>query len=225
MPLSLPEQLMLVAVDPSRYRLRGTPTVFLAMAGGVVLDLLDGELAVIEDGKVRVANPGAFTALPGPVQDQAAAAIAADKPRGVKHWVRFFGAPKFRLGQQISAALGARGVLHVERVRRFGLFPTVRYVLGAPGTRDDLVAASRAALLGAAPPPARMAEFLALAGAGGLIDQLVDPSQRKDAKQRVAELTSGVPAAGAVSQVAAQVQAEVVAAVAAATIAGGAATN
>jgi hypothetical protein len=225
MPLSLPEQLMLAAVDPSRGRLRGTPNVYLAMSGGVVLDLLDGGLAMVEDGKVRLADPAAATALPRPVQEQAAAAIRTGKPRDVKHWVRFFGAPKFRLGEQIAAALEGRAMLRVERVRRLGLFPTVRYVLGAPGTRDSIVAASRAALFNAAPPSARTAEFLALAGAGGLIDHLVDPPQRKAAKRRVAELTSGVPTAGAVNQVVAQVQAEVLAAVTAATIAGGAAAN
>jgi hypothetical protein len=223
--MSLPEQLMLVAVDPSRRTLRGTPTVYLAMAGGVVLDLLEGGLAAVEDGKVRVAR-GAASALPAPMQEQAVAAIAADKPRDVKHWVRFFGAPKFRLGQQVSAALTHRGVLHVERVRRFGLFPTTRYVLAGFAARDDVVVAARAALESSAPPPARMGEFLALAGAGGLIDQLVDPSQRKAARRRVADLTSGVPTAGAVSQVAAQVQAEVIAAASAATIAAStAATN
>ena len=218
--LSLPEQLMLTAVDPARSRLHATPNVYLAMAGGVVLDLLDGGLVVVEDGKARVADPGARTALPAAVREQAAAAIAADKPRAVKHWVRFFGAPKFRLGQQVSVALEARGVLQVERVRRFGLFPTTWYGLRAAGTRDSIVHAARSALGSSQQPPPQVAEFLALAGAGGLIDQLVDPPQRRAAKRRVAELTRGVPTAGAVNQVVAQVQAEVIAAVTAATVGG-----
>src|SRR3954447_17968268 len=71
--LSLPEQLMLVALDPDRGRLSGSPTVYVAMAGGVVLDLLAG---VVQDGNVGIDSRTTATALPGTLQQNAVAAMA-----------------------------------------------------------------------------------------------------------------------------------------------------
>src|SRR3954466_15138794 len=74
--LSLPEQLMLVALDPDRGRLSGSPTVYVAMAGGVVLDLVTGGVAVLQDGKLRLDSPTTATALPGTLHENAVAAMS-----------------------------------------------------------------------------------------------------------------------------------------------------
>jgi len=83
--LSLPEQLMLVALDPDRGRLSGSPTVYVAMAGGVVLDLLAGGVAVVQDGNVGIDSRTTATALPGTLQQNAVAAMATVEARDVKH--------------------------------------------------------------------------------------------------------------------------------------------
>src|SRR3954471_21803073 len=98
----MPEQLMLVALDPDRGRLSGTPAIYVAMAGGVVLDLVAGGAAVVRDGELRLGSPTTAPALPQVVHEHAVAAVATRPPRDVKHWVRHFAAPRFRLGQQVA---------------------------------------------------------------------------------------------------------------------------
>src|SRR3954447_14303591 len=154
--LSLPEQLMLVALDPDRGRLSGSPTVYVAMAGGVVLDLLAGGVAVVQDGKMRIGSPTTATALPGMLQENAVAALSTDGPRDVKHWVRHFAAPRFQLGQQVAAALAQRGLLRIQRERRFGLVPVQRQRLLDRQAREELLATVRRALADAAPPSLRV---------------------------------------------------------------------
>ncbi|WP_158550685.1 GPP34 family phosphoprotein [Geodermatophilus sp. TF02-6] len=207
--LSLPEQLVLLAVDPDRGRISGSPMVYVAMAGGVVLDLVDGGVATVQDGEVRVERPTTATALPGMLQQNAVAAVCTDEPRGVTHWVCQLAAPRFRLGQQVAAALARRGVLRVERARRFGIFPVQRQRLLDRQAREELCATARLALVGAAQPALRVRELLVLAGAAGLVDRLADPPQRTAARQRIDRLTSQGPVIGAVGQAVAEVQAEV----------------
>ncbi|WP_448641857.1 GPP34 family phosphoprotein [Geodermatophilus sp. URMC 63] len=206
--LSLPEQLLLLAVDPDRGRLRGAPVVYVAVAGGVVLDLLDGGVAVVQDGAVRVRHPAAATALPGPLQEAAVAAVPGGSS-DVRHWVRDLAAPRFRLGQHVTAGLAQRGVLRTGWGLRLGLVPARRHRVLDRAAREELLAGCRAALAGTAPPPPRVRELLVLTGAAGLVDLLVDRPQRAAARQRVDRLTLEVPGAAAVARAVADVGAEV----------------
>jgi len=211
--LSLPEQLMLMALDADRGRLRGTPAIYVAMAGGVVLDLVGGGAAGVRDGELRLDSPTAATALPESLHEHAVAAVGALPPRDVKHWVRHFAAPRFRLGQQVAAALAQRGMLRIERARRFGLVPVQRQRLQDRRAREELLVAIRLALADAAPPSPRMRELLVLAGAAGWVNVLADPSQRTAARLRIDQLALQVPVAGAVghdvTRAVAEVQGEV----------------
>ncbi|MGR7024712.1 GOLPH3/VPS74 family protein [Geodermatophilus sp. URMC 62] len=207
--LSLPEQLVLLAVDPDRGRLRGAPVVHVAVAGGVVLDLLDGGVAVVQDGAVRVRHPAAATPLPGPLQEAAVAAVPAGGSSDVRRWVRDLAAPRFRLGQHVKAGLTQRGVLRTGWGLRFGLVPARRHHVLDSAAREELLAGCREALTGTAPPPPRVRELLVLTGAAGLLHLLVDRSQRAAARQRVDRLTLEVPGAAAVARAVADVGAEV----------------
>jgi hypothetical protein len=207
--LSLPEQLMLVALDPDRGRISGSPTVYVAMAGGVVLDLVDGGVAVVQDGTIRIDSPTTATALPGLLQENAVAAVSTDGPRDVKHWVRHFAAPSFQLGQQVAAALAQRGLLRIQRERRFGLVPVQRQRLLDRQAREELLATARRAVADAAPPSLRVGELLVLAGAAGWVNGLADPPQRTAARLRIDQLASQVPVAGAVGHAVAGAVAEV----------------
>ena len=207
--MSLPEQLMLAALDSNRGRISGSPVVYIAMAGGVVLDLVAGGVVVVQDGQVRIDSRSTATRLPGMLQENAVAVVSTDGPRDVKHWVRYFAAPKFQLGQQVAAALEQRGMARLERERRFGLFPVQRPRLLDPQARTELLGTARLALTDAAQPPLHVRDFLILAGAAGMVDRLADPPQRTAARQRIDQLTSQVPVAGAVGQAVAEVHAEV----------------
>jgi hypothetical protein len=207
--LSLSEQLMLVAVDADRGRLSGISMVYVAMAGGVVLDLVAGGVAVVEDGTLRLDSPTTATALPGSLDENAVAAVSAGVPRDVKHWVRHFAAPRFRLGQQVADALAQRGMLRIERARRFGLVPVQRLRLLDRQAREELLATAGRALAGAAPPSPRVRDLLVLAGAAGLVDRLADPPQPTAARQRIDQLGSQEPATCSVGRAVADVQAEV----------------
>lgn len=211
--LSLPEQLALLALDPDRGRLAGSPTVYVAMAGGVVLELLAGGVAVVQAGGLSLVGPTTSTRLPTALQEDAVAAISAVGPRDVRHWVRHFSAPRFRLGQQVAAALAQRQVLRVQRERRFGLLPVQRQRLSEPRAREELLTTVRLALDGTDETSPGVRDLLVLAEAAGVVDRLVDRSQRTAARQRIERLTAQAASAGAVGRAVADVQAEVRAAV------------
>jgi hypothetical protein len=127
--------------------------------------------------------------------------------------VRRFAAPRFRLGQQVAAALAQRGTLGIEQTRRFGLLPARRQRLLDRQAREELLATARLALASATQPPQRVLDLLALVEAADLVDRLADPQQRSAARRRINRPTSQAPTTDAVGQAVAEVQAEVRAAV------------
>lgn len=214
--LSLPEQLLLLAVDVRRGRLRGSPNLYVAMAGGLVQELVAAD-ATVDDGTLRLVDPAVASSLPDALRERAVATVRGAPPRTIRDWVRAFAAPGFRLGQQVSGALETRGVLHLKRSRRLGLIPTQRVQLPEETVRAEILVSARTALAASAPPAPKVQALLVLADAAGLTDQFVDPPERAAARQRIRRLAAGVSAAAPVDEVAAQIHAEVMAAVTAAT--------
>lgn len=165
---TLPEELLLLALDPQR----GRPycrTRFLeyAMAGAALAELeLQGRVTG-ERGYVRVANPldppdpllaALMRSLPPPGKDRLRSGVTA------RSWVRRAGRPA---QEMYLAALVRRGVLLRETRRFLGLLPYHRHPAGpqsySGAVRERFAAAERAGF-----PDHRSRALAALVSAAGL---------------------------------------------------------
>ncbi|BDM73858.1 hypothetical protein HEK616_73450 [Streptomyces nigrescens] len=163
-PLSLPEELLLLGLDPVRGRPLTNPKyLHYGLAGAALADLeAAGRITVERGDRITVINPlplgnaigdGALAALPAPTKGG----------KGVKahRWVHGAGRP---LQELCLRVLEKRGALRRETHRALGLFPYERFPVGPvdlsgpararftaaveaglPGWRDRLLAAQVAA--------------------------------------------------------------------------------
>ncbi|AWN27980.1 MULTISPECIES: GPP34 family phosphoprotein [unclassified Streptomyces] len=171
-PLTLPEELLLLALEPERGRfLNHARYLRYGLAGAALADLEEaGRITVGSGDRITVTNPlplgdpvldGALAALPGP--DKRGRGIKAER------WVRRAGRPVQEL---CVRRLEERGALRRETRRALGLFPYARFPAGAV----DLVGPARerfAAALGAGFPDRRGRLMAALASATDLDRRLL----------------------------------------------------
>ncbi|MFI1304509.1 GOLPH3/VPS74 family protein [Streptomyces sioyaensis] len=130
-PLTLPEELLLLALDPVRGRPRNNARhLQWGLAGAALAELeAAGRITVERGGRITVVNP----LPPGdPVLDGALAAlpVPAKQRRGVPahRWVQRAGRPVREL---CLRRLVERGALRRESRRALGLFPYERFPAGA----------------------------------------------------------------------------------------------
>ncbi|MFF4604160.1 GPP34 family phosphoprotein [Streptomyces sp. NPDC001339] len=145
-PLTLPEELLLLALDPVRGRLLNNPTYLrYGLAGAALADLeAAGRIAVDRGDRITVTNP---LPLDDPVLDHALTALPAPAKGGdgvkAHRWVRGSG----RSVQELCLRrLEERGALRREHHRALGLFPYDRF----PAGPVDLAAPARARFTAAA---------------------------------------------------------------------------
>lgn len=190
------EDVLLLCWDDERGRphRRCSTTLRAGVGGALVIDgLRTGSLAAVGD---RVAPTGRDPADPllAHVVDQA---VWSPRAPTVDALVRTVATP--RVTEAVRDRLVARGVLRIERRRRCGVVPLVRFPLADRSAAAEPREAVRALLTGRREPrqAASRAVLLAgLAGSAGAVDLLVDPSQRVLARRRAAGLRAGraVPA-------------------------------
>ncbi|MEJ8648914.1 GPP34 family phosphoprotein [Streptomyces sp. MS1.AVA.3] len=183
-PLTLPEELLLLALDPVRGRsLNHRRYLQYGLAGAALADLEEAGRIAVEDGdRIRVINPlplgdpvldGALAALPGPDKQR----------RGVKaqRWVRGAGRPVHEL---CLHRLEERGALRRETRRVLGLFPYTCFPAGAV----DLAGPARdrfAGALGAGFPDRRSRLLAALASATDLDRALLRSREHRPVRREV----------------------------------------
>ncbi|MFE2160793.1 GPP34 family phosphoprotein [Streptomyces lydicus] len=158
-PLTLPEELFLLAHDPVRGRPLTLPKyLWYGLAGAALADLeAAGRIATEHGDRITVTNP---LPLGDPILDGALAALPAPAKggRGLKahRWVRSSGRPVQEL---CLRRLEERGALRRETRRALSLFPYERFPAGAV----DLTGPARARFKAAvdARLPDRRARLLA----------------------------------------------------------------
>jgi hypothetical protein len=142
----------------------------------------------------------------------------ADPGPDVKRQVKKLAGRRENVQGRVTAELVARGVLEERDAKVLG-FKVRRYTLRDTAERDQVVARVREVLLGSPPPDSQTTELVALCGACGLVDRLVEKDQRKTARQRAKAMTSGDATGKAVSSAVQEVEAAVMAGVIAAVAA------
>ncbi|MGW7573525.1 GOLPH3/VPS74 family protein [Streptomyces sp. NPDC054765] len=186
-PLTLPEELLLLALDPVRGRsLNPTKYLRYGLAGAALAELEEaGRISAEGRDRVMVTHPlplgdpvldGALAALPGPAKQR----------RGVRaqRWVRSTGRPVHEL---CLRRLEERGALRRETRRALGLFPYERFPAGAV----DLIGPARdrfAAALGAGFPDRRSRLLAALASATDLDRRLLPSREYRPVRREMKRL-------------------------------------
>lgn len=211
MPVTLPEEVLLLALDDVGGSVRaGRPALDFGLAGGQLLELaLAGRIDVV-DKKVAVLNQ---TQLGDPDLDRVLWHIASSR-RGRKpqDWVRVL---HKRVRTTYLSRLTARGLVRQERRRVLGLFPTTRYPAIDSAVEAETVTRLRSVLVDGAEPDPRTAALVSLLLATDMVKKLFPYADRGAVKRRAKEISEGEWAGAAVRQAVASVNAAVAASVAA----------
>lgn len=219
MRATLPEELVLVAVDAERRRAcpAGRDTLSYGLAGAVVTELLlQGAVHVTERGLLTVAGRPTGDEL---LDDVLLGIRASRRPRPVTSWVRALAGRSANLHRRLGRRLVRAGVLREERRRVLGVLPVPRHAVADEAVLAGLRRRLRAGLLGHGALDSRTASLIGLVGACGLVDGLVARDERRTARRRAATIGGEDPASAAVSAAIRDARAAVAAGVAAAAVA------
>ncbi|MFF2809968.1 GPP34 family phosphoprotein [Streptomyces sp. NPDC058000] len=198
-PLTLPEELLLLGLDPVRGRpLVTRPFLRYGLAGAALADLEAAGRIVGQGGRVAVARPlplgdpvldGALAALPGPDKNH----------KGVRaqRWVRRTGGT---LHELCVRQLEARSAIRREARRALGLFPYERFPTGPVDLAGPARARFKAALDAGLPDP-RARALAALAAACDLDGKLLPGNGHRAARRALRRLARAEWPAHAVERV------------------------
>lgn len=214
--LTIAEEFLLLSLrEQDGKPLIGNTEATAALSGALLTDLVIARRVDLADDHIRCVNR---SPVGHPELDAVLARIAAEtKPRKVQWWVAKLRSDQTR--KRILGGLAHRGVLRVETVKVFGIFPTTRFPQQNPEA-ERLVLARLYAAIGGARPDERTACLFALVHACKLDGKLFPNVGKVLLDHRAAEMAEGEWAAAAVRKVIAQIQsatAAVIATTAAAT--------
>lgn len=198
-PLTLAEELLLLAHDPARGRpLNNARYLRWGLAGAALAELEEaGRIAMERGSRIAVVNPlppgdpvldGALAALPAPAKQR----------RGVaaQRWVQRAGRPVQEL---CLRRLVERGALRREPRRALGLFPYERFPAGAVDllgpARERFVAAATAGF-----PDRRSRVLGALVSAAGLDRTVLAGRDHRTARRAMKGFTQEIWTARAVER-------------------------
>jgi len=187
MSVTLPEELVLVAVDAERRSAcpAGSTALSYGLAGAVVTELLlRGAVQVTERGLLAVAGRPTGDEL----LDDVLLGIRASRPRPVTSWVRALAGRSASLHARLARRLLRAGVLREERRRVLGVLPVRRFAVADQAVLAGLHGRLRAALLGHGTVDSRTASLIGLVAACGLVDGLVTRDERRTARGRAATI-------------------------------------
>ncbi|MFD5073557.1 GPP34 family phosphoprotein [Streptomyces sp. NPDC058371] len=216
--LSLPARLYLLAWDTTKLKVTGGTHLHHLVRAGALTELAQRGLLKDVDG---IATPADADGRTGDlVLDGLLELVEESRPRKWKTWVTLRARVTL---DAVRAQLAADGYLRAEKKRVFGVFPSVDYVLARVPVVEALREEARQVLAGPLPVSAvgdRDAALVALAAAAEL-RTFVSGKERKQYKDRIAELTerSGA-AAPALKKVIQEVRTAMIVAVTAASSAG-----
>ena len=180
--LSLPEELLLLALDDRTGQDRAGQTLPFGLAAAALVDLaLRGQIRM-EDERIVV---GDVAPTGNPVLDDVRALIAAEaKPKKPAAWVGTAAHKIKKLPDRVAEPLVERRLLKAEEGKVLGLFPITRYPQRDRTVERDLHDRIRRVVSGSLRPDDRTAALLALMNACGLLKTVFDGPNLDDAKER-----------------------------------------
>lgn len=218
--LGLAEELLLLALEDDEGKVSGAASGSLecGLAGAVLMELALADRVSLQSGKVMVSDA---SPMGDEVLDRALAKIKeSSKDRDAEHWISG-GLDSGALKDELLDGLVEKGVLEREEHKVLWVIPTERYPERDGEPERELRERIRAVVLDGQRPEPRLAAIVALVGACNLTDEVFSDEERKQANERLEEISSeeviGEAISGAVAQTQAAMQAAVMASVTAAT--------
>lgn len=213
--ISLPESLILLAIDDDSGRLdSNSGALDLALAGAVLTELLmSGDVTLANGNLIAVASSRPDDDVLGAVLTT----ILASRPHDSKHWVKNLG--KIQIRNRLLDRLIERGIIRREEHRILWVFPAFRFPTEDAAPERALRQAIRAIVIDGAAPQARTAALIALLKAANLTGMVFDRDERKHDKDRIDAIASGELMGEAVARAVKEAQAAVTAALIASTTA------
>ncbi|MEV6282191.1 GPP34 family phosphoprotein [Kribbella sp. NPDC051770] len=193
LPDGLPERLYLLALDPMTGKLSNRSRLGLMLRAAALTELqLDGKLSDQDD---RVVAVGTQIPARSPLGEQVFAEVEAGGRKRWKYWVERHARTAV---PAVRDELERTRLIRVEHYRRLLVFPAERITLRQPLVRRQLLQAATDTLR-----PARLvtrvdlrdAALVVLASAGEL-KPVLSKEQRKQYKDRIAQLTIRVGPVG-----------------------------
>lgn len=187
--LTLPEELLLIALDDER----GSGRADVALGGAVLSELVfQGVLEVVVEGKKSFVQPIAGAAAPDNelLAECFGDVVESKKRRQASHWVNKFGM-KRDLRSRVARPLVDRGVLD-ERRRKILFVTLTSFPELDPGPEARMTERLRAAIEhDHVTPDPRTAALVSMANAAGVLSNNVDKKMLRNRKKRLAELSEG----------------------------------
>ncbi|MBB5693395.1 GOLPH3/VPS74 family protein [Muricoccus pecuniae] len=193
MPLTMPEELVLLMLDDSTGRLNDTagPASGYAMAGAVLAELaLRGRIATGPD-RLSVTDPSPTgDALLDPVLariagDPGPSAEEADIPHGSRWWIETLATEGDAFREAVLARLVGHGILREEEGRFLWVFPERRYPAISGREEREVKARLMAVIFEEEAPEPRDALLIGLCRAAGLLPLILAPGTLEAAEPRI----------------------------------------
>ncbi len=230
MKLTLSEQLLLLALRDEKGTVVSNAGIALnfGLAGALLLELTVDEKIAIREGKLVVQNA---TPSGDPLHDEVLNILAskARRPRPMKYWVPRLASKMKRLRYKIADRLVLSGILHLEKKKILGIFPSVRYPTANPLPELEVRKQLKNTILEGNSPSKETRMILSLLKACDLSDEVFGKEMRKQVKERFKELDKepgdSKEVGKAISEAVQAVQAAVIICVTTAVIASSAASH
>ncbi|MEM6456258.1 MAG: GPP34 family phosphoprotein [Acidobacteriota bacterium] len=190
--LTLPESLLLLALDDEKGTAPSTFFLDLALAGGVITELLLGGWVAIEQEKRRVhlvVHDGSAPPTAPLLRDSLESIRIAKRPRSPKDWVMTL-ARGSKLRTQIAEPLCQRGILRAERTSFLLVFKRTVFPEVDPGPERQLIEALEHAIFTDEPiDDPRQLALITFADATNLLALNFDRKRLRSRKARLKALS------------------------------------
>jgi len=191
MPLTMPEELLLLMLDDETGRLidRSAPSGDYAMAAAILAELmLEGRIHT-DPAHLSVTDP---TPTGDAVLDEVLARIGGEiAPQGTRWWIEHLASEADHLRDMYFDRLVERGVLRLEEGRFLWFFAERRYPLISDREEREVKARLMAVIFEDNAPSQRDALLIGLARAAGLLPLLLAPSELDRAQPRIDAVADG----------------------------------
>ncbi len=185
MPLTMPEEILLLMLDDETGRLeeRAAPSGDYALAGAVLAELALAGRVDTDPGKLYVVNPAPTGDA---LQDRALAQIVAAKEVGdSRHWIETLAADAEDFREALFARLVAKGILKRIDGKFLWVFPERRYPVIDDKEEREVKARIMGVLFQDDIPDPRDSMLIGLCRAAGLFSLLLSSQELDRVQPRI----------------------------------------
>ncbi|MCI0752693.1 GOLPH3/VPS74 family protein [Teichococcus vastitatis] len=193
MPLTLPEELLLLTLDDETGRLidRAAPSGDYALVAAILAELqLQGR---IQAGSDTVAVLDSSPTGDAAMDDVLARLGAGTEPQGTRWWIESLGGEADRLRDHYFDRLVERGILKLEEGRFLWFFAERRYPVISDKEEREVKARIMAVIFEDTPPVPHDVLLIGLTRAAGLLPLLLATGELERAQSRIDAVADSEP--------------------------------